>query len=162
MQTACGGTQYRIPDAAVSEADVAADSAYSVAMSAEGGGGSTTRARATKSWHGGTTATTVRPSVSFGVSKSGFEMISSTASSSLASSSVASVGATIGVARASGPIATASASTGPSASTRTSAVHESSGGGGTPLDVGQQGTGLKKRAGSLLGLAIAVVVGVWL
>lgn len=162
VQAACGGTPYKISDAAVSKADGAAESAYSAAVSAEAEGrGSIPKTRAKQSRDAEATTEGLRASVSSGASTTGVGASSTTTTSTPASSSAASVGPATGAATVSGPFTVSSASLAPSASTSTSTARTSGGGGGTPLDVGEQGTAsVKKRAGSLLGLAIAFMVGV--
>lgn len=164
VQAACGGTPYKIPDAAVGKADGAAESAYSAAVSAEAeGGGSIPRTRAKQSRDAEATTQGLRASVSSGASTTAVGASSTTTTSTPASSSAASVGPATGAATVSGPFTVSSASLAPSASTSTSTstARTSGGSGGTPLDVGEQGAAsVKKRAGSLLGLAIAFIVGV--
>lgn len=144
----------------MSKAEGAAESAYSDAVGAEGeGGGRATRTRAVESWGLGTTATNTVSSISapVGSSKPDIGITSNTAISTPASGSVASVENMTATPTLSDPFTASSASSGPS--TSTSVAHKSSGNGGTPLDVGQQGASVKKRAGNLLCLVAAVFVG---
>lgn len=161
VQTACGGTQYKISDTAVSKAAGLAESAYSAAMGAEREGvGRATRTRIVKSCDSGMTVTSTGPplSGSVGASESGIATILSPTTSAPASGSLASVENTTGAPTVvSGPSTTSSASS--ALRTSTSVARKSSGSGGRHLDVGQQGASVKKRAGSLLGLIAAVFVG---
>ena len=130
----------------------ATKSAYSAVVSAED-----ESARRTIVSHLGITGD---PSASFSADMTSLEMISSATISTPALRPVASVEATTGASTLPGPFMTSSASSTPDTSTSTSVAHETIGGdgGGTPLDVSQQGAAVSKWSGSLLGLAIAFVV----
>ena len=149
----------------MSKADAAAESAFSAAVGAERGGGRLTSTRLTESSDAETTAKALEVMVLVGASTTGRGTVWGTTTSAPMSSSGASVGSMSGAVIVSGVVTRFSASSAFSMSTRTSTstsvAHEPSDSGGTPLDVGEQGVGVKKRAGSLLGLAIAFVVGVW-
>lgn len=93
--------------------------------------------------------------VSFGAKNTGLEMGTSTTTSTPVYSSGASFGPMAGVSTAPVPFLMTS-----SAYSVQSMARESSSSGGTAFDVGQQGASVSKRAGSLLGLAIAFVVAV--
>lgn len=167
MQSACEGTLYELSTAAVRKADEAAESAYSAAAEID-------RGRVTRTGSGdvetmGNVLVEVGKSTTTGRGTS-----MSVMSHGLVASSEKSVGSTTTrglivsgfVATSSSASSTSSMSTGTSArtsrSTSVSVAHApSDNGGGTPLDVGEQGRGVKRRAGSLLGLAIGFGVGVW-
>lgn len=146
----------------MSKADAAA---YSAAASAEGEGatGSTTPRKVLTAT--GTTVTSMgSPSAMVDASMTSVEMDPRITTSTTASSPAANVGSTIGASTVSGPLTTSPASSAPRTSTSASVSQKtgSGDGGGTPLDVGQQGVGVSKRAGSSLCLVIALVAVVYL